>query len=89
MRPPKTVGAYLTLSYLYYIRDESAVPDHEYDMLCKWLLENYDSLSEHPHFHLLDKESLRGGTCYHLSEYDYPSRVKVIAQRYIDYGEFY
>ena len=49
--------------------------DEDYDMMCKVLLDNYDTI-EHPHKHLIDKESLRAGTGFNLKESDYPLIVK-------------
>jgi hypothetical protein len=53
-------------SYAYYQLDESFMTDHEFDMLAKWLLENYDNI-EHSHKKLVSKDDLRAGT--YLGEY--------------------
>jgi uncharacterized protein involved in tolerance to divalent cations len=48
----------LMAAYAYYVLDETIMPDHEYDFLCKTLHENYDKIT-HEHKYLLgyDKEN--------------------------------
>lgn len=70
------VSAYLVHSYLYYVCDMSIISDSEYDAICIDLLEKFDEIE---HKHLLDKGSLRAGSGYHLSAYDYPKRCREIA----------
>lgn len=74
----KLVSAYLIHSYLYYVCNMSIISDAEYDEICAELLKQYDEI-EHVHKHLVSKEALKAGTGYHISVFDYPSRVKIIA----------
>ena len=73
------VAKYLIHSYLYYILDESIIPDREYDELCKELLDNIDSIT-HPHKHLLDTEALKAGSGFQLRKEDYPLIVQETAK---------
>jgi hypothetical protein len=41
--------------------------DYEYDMLCKWLYDNFDSLSEEDQS-VLDEDALKAGTGYQISK---------------------
>ena len=56
------IGRYLVHSYIYYHLDDSKISDGDYDKLAQYILENWDTL-EHPHKHLLNKETLAAGTC--------------------------
>jgi hypothetical protein len=81
MHVPQTVGAYLVYSFLYYQMDTSAISDVEYDALCRNLLDRYDSLITHPHFHLLKREALMAGTGFHIATTDYPNIVVQLAHK--------
>ena len=59
------VPYYLMLSYLYYEKDITLIPDTEFDALCKKLLEKFDEV-KHQHKHLIDKSDLKAGTGYSL-----------------------
>lgn len=72
------VGKYLVTSYLYYHCDISVISDEEYDDICRELHDGFEDI-EHPHKHLLDKDSLAAGTAYHLTATDYPFIVRNIA----------
>ena len=63
------------LSYLYYERSISLVPDTDFDQLCKEMLEHWEDM-EHPHKHLITKEDLEAGTGYALK---YPLMVQSAA----------
>lgn len=75
--PNKYVSWYLMASYMYYCRPnwESLMRDEDFDRVCKVLLDKYETL-DHPHLHLIDKESLKAGTGFTLKEADYPLIVK-------------
>lgn len=81
--PPKKfnnlVAKYLIHSYLYYILDDSIIPDQEYDMLCKELLENIDTIT-HPHKYLIDVEALKAGSGFQIGRKDYPLIVQETAK---------
>ena len=57
------VRDYLIHCYLYYKLDSAVIPDAEFDLICKKLLE---SDIEHK---LVSKEDLAAGTGYSISEY--------------------
>ena len=60
---------------MYYIHDKNIIHDHEFDVLCKWMLEHWGSI-EHQHKHLINVDDLRAGTGFSLKEQDYPQIVK-------------
>lgn len=77
---PASVFFYiLAASYLYYIRYHSIFEDHEFDKMCKYALDNYDSLN-HIHKHLVTTDMLKAGSCYNLSVDDYPNGVVRLAE---------
>jgi len=62
---------YIRNSYNYYILyDDCDISDHEYDLLCKILLERYE---EFPlkYKERISKESLQAGTGFDLTIADY------------------
>lgn len=62
---------YLKASYQYYILfEDTDMSDHEFDMLCRKLYTNWDSLSESDK-ELLDKDSLQAGTGYNIKRSTY------------------
>lgn len=65
------IARYLMCAYAYYEQDDPLITDHSFDMLAKYILQNYDSI-QHFHKHLVTKEDLEAGT--YLGEY--PERVK-------------
>ena len=65
------VPYYLMYSYAYYKENESLISDHEYDDICKQLIEKWDTIN-HWHKPLLNLESLEAGTGYDIQ---YPKRV--------------
>ena len=75
--PNMLIPYYLMFSYLYYEKDISLIDDTEFDLLCKNLLEKYDSL-KHMHKHLVNKESLTAGTGYDIK---YTNMIKSSAMR--------
>lgn len=65
----------LAASYAYYILDRPILNDNVFDGICRYALENWDSL-EHQHKHLITKEDLENGSLYSLGMMDYPLIVK-------------
>ena len=61
------IRAYAAYSYLYYDEGESLVSDHDFDMLCEWMLANYAAIKPHDLNGYVDKGALKAGTGYHLS----------------------
>ena len=74
------VSTYLMASYLYYHLHESVISDHEYDSLCKRLYKEYDKIT-HPHAYLFDKDDLKAGTGFAITEY--PTITKVAAKLWL------
>lgn len=69
MRTGQLVPYFLMASYLYYnINIESPMSDEEYDILCKRLYDEWDEI-EHPHKHLIERDSLKSGTGYYINKY--------------------
>ena len=66
---------FLMASYLYYIKHESLLHVHQFDILCRYMLDNWTEI-EHMHKHLIDVEDLKAGTGFSLKEEDYPQIVK-------------
>lgn len=77
--PNLAVPAYLIHSYLYYVHDAPVIADHDYDEVCRILLNNFDTIT-HNHKSYLDKDSLRAGTSYHIKADEYPQIVRSCAQ---------
>lgn len=71
------VSSYLIHSYLYYQCDVSVISDYEFDEICMDILLHWDAIQEgnHPHKHLLDRDSLLAGTGFAIRTWDYPSIV--------------
>lgn len=65
------VPFYLSLSWLYYEKDEIIVGDELYGTICDRLNAEWDEI-EHWHKGLIDRSSLAAGTGYYLQ---YPERV--------------
>lgn len=80
--PNSCISWALSASYAYYCRYESLLSDTTYDKMMKYILDNYEKL-EHPHKHLLKKESLTAGTAFHLKAEDYPAIVVNSAEDFI------
>lgn len=71
----KAVFDYLKASYVYYILEEPSIfNDSYYDYLCRHLLVNLDKIDS-PYKVLLDEDSLRCGSGFHLKQADYPDEV--------------
>lgn len=63
---------YLILSYAYYKLNKSLVSDGQFDLLCKTLLDNFDSF-EHKYKHLVTKDDLEAGTGFAIQ---YPTELE-------------
>lgn len=70
---------YAALSYLYYVKNESVVPDHEFDYLCRWILANYDWIKTTDLNGYLEREALEAGTGYNIA-----SRVTGMTKDYAE-----
>ena len=64
----RCVPYYLMSSYLYYKEDKYVLNDNDYDLLCKRIINEWDSIT-HVHKHFIDKDSLNAGTGY-TNEYN-------------------
>lgn len=71
---------WLVHSYLYYIREESVITDHEFDAICRNIRDRFDSITLH-HKSLLDRETsgnFKSG--FYLKASDYPTVVRACAE---------
>jgi len=59
------VPIYLMSSYIYYEKDDNVLEDHEFNLVCKRLYNNFDNIT-HMHKYLLSKEELKASTGYTL-----------------------
>ena len=75
------ISQYLIHSYLYYICNMSVIPDYEFDMFCKEMLERWDEVQacNHPHKHLVSRDSLEAGTGFCIRMDEYPLIVQSCA----------
>lgn len=76
------ISWFLASSFAYYCKNESLLKDETFDKMCKFMLDNWDSL-EHTNKHLITKDMLRMGTGAFIKEADYPTRIKVTADMFI------
>lgn len=80
-----------TLSYAYYIKDESLVPDEFYDQLWRAFdyrySQNPEALRNHPHFKLLKYADIEGGSFHRVPEW--PIWVQNAAQLYFNHTRLY
>lgn len=76
------VNVYLISSFLYYHLNESILSDHDYDRLCKTLLDRYGEIQSHPrlwHRRLISQSALSSGTGFSLRAADYPALLADVA----------
>ena len=80
---PSLVFDYILIaSYAYYIKFESLFDDSDFDKICLYALREYDNIQSN-YKHLVTKEALQAGSCYHLKYDDYPPRISYIADEII------
>ena len=58
-------------SYLYYHRDTTCIPDTDFDLICKRLLDEWPKI-KHPHKHIISKADLAAGSGYAIPLRKYP-----------------
>lgn len=75
--PSKMVSWYFAASYAYYELDDPILSDGVFDELCRRLLEQYDTI-EHPHLDMVEREALKSGTGFQLT--NWPVRAIRTAQ---------
>lgn len=73
--PNGAVSWLMMASLLYYHLDVSIISDQLYDELAKTALENWDKIAN-PQKHIIGKEALKAGSCYHLKPEHYPMSVR-------------
>lgn len=73
---------FLVASYLYYVRDESPIPDSVFDEVCRYLLDGWNDF-DHPHKHLISKSDLKAGTGFAIK---FPMRVVQAGEQWIADG---
>lgn len=67
---------WLIAGYKYYIQDDgSYMSDYDYDFLAHLLLKNWDKVT-HPAKALINEDSLRCGSAFHIREDQYPEEVR-------------
>lgn len=79
--PNHPISDYLILSYAYYILGVNLTTDKAYDYICKYIADNWDTLT-HVHKHLLTIENLEATTAYSIDAY--PKVVMYIVSKLID-----
>jgi len=83
--PDGDLNDYLVHCYLYYKLDTPIIYDYDFDMLCKEILEKWDSIN-HSYKKLISKSDLQAGTGYSITEYpqeiieEAESRKKIFLQ---------
>ena len=45
------IARYLMCAYAYYVEDKPLISDYEFDMLSKYIMQNYDKMAEQPTVH--------------------------------------
>lgn len=81
--PSTTISWWLVSSYCYYIHDESLLSDSVYDLMSKYMLNNWDKL-EHQHKHMITKEDLMAASGFAIERSEYPLIIQVTAQTFMD-----
>jgi len=69
---------WLMCSYLYYELDVNVINDDEFNMLSRYLLDNYNHITD-MYKHLVTKDNFKSSTGYDIK---YPTMIKHLA---IDY----
>lgn len=77
------VGWILMASFQYYHKDTNLLADTTFDKMCKWLLDNYDTV-EHRYKHLITRDQLQAGSLYDLGTHDYPIQLIRISERLVE-----
>jgi hypothetical protein len=72
------VSYYFMAAYAYYVEDEPIGSDHMFDVVCRYLLQEFDNLPDHKHKYLLTKENLRAGTYLGV----YPDSIRYATMHY-------
>jgi hypothetical protein len=73
-------------SYLYYMRYNSIINDHEFDAIAVRLRDNWDSVT-HPHKTLVSIGNLRAGSLFDFALEDYPLIVRGAAEDWLRASE--
>jgi len=76
--PDEDLNDYLLHCYLYYNLNNPIIYDHDFDQLCKALVEKWDSIN-HSYKKLISLEDLKAGTGYSIT--DYPQEIIEEAER--------
>lgn len=74
------VAWYLMSSFLYYTQEVSLLSDHHFDLMCKRMLDEWETL-QHPHKVHIDVAQLAAGTGYAIEWDTLPGIVKSAAER--------
>lgn len=71
---------YLMSCFLYYKKNEIVLEDKQYDLICKTLAANFDSIT-HPHKKLVTKADIEAQTGYRIKRY--PKITQVCAMEWL------
>ncbi len=80
--PDESVEWFLMASYVYYLKYSQIMPDYTFDKMCRWMLNNWESI-KHPYKSLIDEEDLSCGSGYGIREDQYPKELKERAEKLI------
>ena len=87
LTPNKCVPLYLVHSYLYYKLDCNIIPDEQFDLICKKLLSEWDTIT-HKHKKYINKESLEAGSGFDIDFNNLPNitiQVAIVLSSGVDY----
>jgi hypothetical protein len=62
-----SIREYAAHSYIYYDKDQNIISDGDYDLMCKWLLENFTWLKPHDINNYLREDMLKCGSGYDIT----------------------
>jgi hypothetical protein len=73
---------YLAYSYLYYVKNISAISDSHYDQICKWLYDRMtNKVAKETKYYNLCKDLDASGSAFYLKEEDYPEYIIKVAYK--------
>ena len=76
-KPDEELTDYFVHCYLYYKLDTPVIYDYDFDLLCKSLLDRWDSIT-HSYKELISKDNLKAGTGFSIT---YPPEIIEEAER--------
>lgn len=79
----RKIQLYILSSYMYYELDDCMMDDHMYDYLCKILHDDFENLEYTVRW--LDKENLRAGSGFTITDKNCPSVIRLIAHELVGF----